>query len=109
MGGCQEEVMFQFRRLLLAKTLYISTSAHGPSSPIFAIKSNAKGDITPGQAGIPNEYVKWSIPRGGSIFIQLLLFRAHLIYKLEMALLSASRQKQGNSLNTAKLGILKVL
>ncbi len=53
-------------------------SAHGPSSPILAINKNAAGDITLKTGEKSNEYVKWSIPRGGSYIHSMLLYRNHL-------------------------------
>jgi outer membrane protein assembly factor BamB len=41
-------------------------SAHGKSSPIYAIKSNAKGDISLQDKESSNEYIAWSIHRGGA-------------------------------------------
>lgn len=63
---------------VIGKNLIYFNSAHGPSSPIFAIKSNASGDLTLKPTGILNEYIKWSIPRGGSYIHTLLLYRDHL-------------------------------
>jgi outer membrane protein assembly factor BamB len=89
---------------VIGKDLIYFNSAHGPSSPIFAIKSNAKGDITPGQAGIPNEYVKWSIPRGGSYIHTLLLYRAHLYNVNWNGTIVCFEAETGKQLYTAKLG-----
>ena len=53
-------------------------SAHGPSSPVLAINKNAKGDITLQNGAAVNDYVVWSIPRGGSYIHSLLLYHDHL-------------------------------
>jgi len=53
-------------------------SAHGRSSPIIAVKNNATGDITLKENETSNEYVKWSLPRGGSYMHTLLLYKNHL-------------------------------
>lgn len=89
---------------VIGKDLIYFNSAHGPSSPIFAIKSNAKGDITPGQAGIPNEYVKWSIPRGGSYIHTLLLYRGHLYNVNWNGTIVCFEAETGKQLYSAKLG-----
>ncbi len=39
-------------------------SAHGKSSPIYAISPSAKGDITLEKDSLTNEYIQWSIKRG---------------------------------------------
>ena len=53
-------------------------SAHGPSSPILAVKTSATGDITLKPGATTNEYIMWSIPRGGSYIHSLLLYRGRL-------------------------------
>ncbi len=53
-------------------------SAHGRSSPIIAVKTNAVGDITLKDTETSNEYIKWSLPRGGSYMHTLLLYNNHL-------------------------------
>ena len=63
---------------VIGKDLIYFNSAHGPSSPIYAIKSSANGDITANAAGDPGEFIKWSIPRGGSYIHTLLLYNDHL-------------------------------
>lgn len=63
---------------VIGKELLYFNSAHGPSSPIYAIKSNVSGDITPETPGELNEFIKWSIPRGGSYIHTLLLYKDHL-------------------------------
>jgi len=53
-------------------------SAHGPSSPILAIRTNAVGNITLKDNETSNDYVKWSLQRGGSYMHTLLLYNNHL-------------------------------
>jgi outer membrane protein assembly factor BamB len=55
------------------------TNAHGPGSPIFAIKDTATGDITlPGDA-TSNDHIAWSVPRGGGYMCTPLVYRG-LVY-----------------------------
>lgn len=63
---------------IVGKDLIFFNSAHGSSSPILAIKTGASGDITLKPDTRSNEYVQWSIPRGGSYIHSLLLYRDHL-------------------------------
>lgn len=53
-------------------------SAHGPSSPIIAVKTDATGDITLQNSETTNSFIRWSIPRGGSYMHTMLLYRNHL-------------------------------
>jgi outer membrane protein assembly factor BamB len=53
-------------------------SAHGKSSPILAIQKNVKGDITLGEEGTTNEFVKWSKPRGGAYMGTMFIYGDYL-------------------------------
>ena len=57
-------------------------SAHGKSSPILAIKTNAKGDITLKKDESANDYVAWSIPRGAG-YMQTMLIYGDYLYSLK--------------------------
>jgi outer membrane protein assembly factor BamB len=57
--------------------IYISGS-HGKFSPIIAIRKNAFGDISLNPDQTSNQYVRWSMARGGSYIQSLLLYRGHL-------------------------------
>jgi outer membrane protein assembly factor BamB len=89
---------------VIGKDLIYFNSAHGPSSPIYAIKTNASGDITLKPAGILNEYVKWSIPRGGSYIHTLLLYRDHLYNVNWNGTIVCYEAGTGKVLYNAKLG-----
>ena len=59
--------------------LIFFNSAHGPQSPIYAIRTNARGDITLEEGQLTNEYVQWSLPRGGA-YMQTMLVYNGLLY-----------------------------
>jgi outer membrane protein assembly factor BamB len=63
---------------VVGNDLIYFNSAHGRSSPIIAVKTSAVGDLTLKESETSNEYVKWSLPRGGSYMHTLLLYRNHL-------------------------------
>ena len=63
---------------IVGNDLIYFNSAHGRNSPIIAVKTNAVGDITLKESETSNEFVKWSLPRGGSYMHTLLLYRNHL-------------------------------
>ncbi len=62
--------------------IYIHGS-HGRYSPIFAIKPEAKGDITLDKEGTSNEYIVWSIKRGAAYMPTILIYGDYL-YNLRM-------------------------
>lgn len=63
---------------LSGKDLLYFNSAHGRSSPVLAISKEASGDITLKEGQTSNEFVKWSIPRGGSYMQSMLLYGDYL-------------------------------
>ncbi len=53
---------------VIAHGLVFINSAHGSMSPIYAIKLDAKGDISLGSDETSNASVVWSIKRGGGLY-----------------------------------------
>ena len=66
---------------VVGENLIYFNSAHGPSSPILAVKKSARGDITLSDGESSNSGVEWIIPRGGSYMHTLLLYRG-LLYNV---------------------------
>ena len=63
---------------IVGNDLIYFNSAHGRYSPIIAVKTDAVGDITLKETETSNDYIKWSLPRGGSYMHTLLLYKNHL-------------------------------
>jgi outer membrane protein assembly factor BamB len=63
---------------IVGNGLIYFNSAHGRSSPILAVKTNATGNITLKEGETTNAGIQWSIPRGGSYIHTLLLYGNHL-------------------------------
>jgi outer membrane protein assembly factor BamB len=55
------------------------TSAHGPLSPMYAIKASATGDITLKPETSSSEHIAWSYPKGGGYMCTPLVYRG-LVY-----------------------------
>jgi outer membrane protein assembly factor BamB len=89
---------------VIGDSLIYFNSAHGPSSPILAIKQNATGDISLKPGSNRNEFVKWSIPRGGSYIHTLLLYRGHLYNVNWNGTVICYDPGSGKELYNAKLG-----
>lgn len=45
--------------------IYVSSS-HGGKSPVYVVKPEARGDITPGKSGPTSDDMVWSVLKGGS-------------------------------------------
>jgi outer membrane protein assembly factor BamB len=82
-------------------------SAHGRSSPIIAVKTNAVGDISLKESETSNEFIKWSIPRGGSYMHTLLLYKNHLYNVNWNGVLVCLDPLTGQEIYNAKLGKTK--
>jgi outer membrane protein assembly factor BamB len=59
--------------------LIFITNAHGPASPIYAIKPTAAGDISLAQGATTNEHIAWSQAREGA-YMQTPLVYQGLLY-----------------------------
>jgi len=68
---------------VIANDLIYLNSAHGKFSPIFVVKPDAKGEITLENDSTKNEYVVWSIKRGGA-YMQTPLVYEGLLYNLNI-------------------------
>ena len=58
--------------------IYI-TNAHGPLSPVYAIKETATGDVSLKPDQSTNDAVRWSVPRGGGYMCTPLVYQG-LVY-----------------------------
>jgi outer membrane protein assembly factor BamB len=55
------------------------TNAHGPAAPVYAVRADAKGDISLAGAATSNHGVAWSQPRDGGYMCTPLVYRG-LVY-----------------------------
>lgn len=68
---------------VFANNLIYLNSAHGKFSPIFAVRPNATGDITLAPDSTRNQYIAWSVKRGGAYMQTPLVYNAYL-YNLQV-------------------------
>ena len=61
------------------RDLIFLMSAHGPRSPIYAVRTGATGDISLREGASTNQAVAWSVRRGGS-YMQTPLVYGDLLY-----------------------------
>jgi outer membrane protein assembly factor BamB len=92
---------------IIGDGLIYFNSAHGSSSPIMAIKTNASGDISLKSGESSNSGVQWSIPRGGSYIHTLLLYRNHLYNVNWNGTINCLDPASGKEIYNAKLGKAK--
>lgn len=92
---------------ILGNDLIYFNSAHGRYAPILAIKTSAVGDITLKENESSNEYIKWSIPRGGSYMHTLLLYNNRLYNANWNGIVVCLDPLTGKEIYNAKLGKTK--
>jgi outer membrane protein assembly factor BamB len=92
---------------IVGNDLIYFNSAHGRSSPIIAVRTNAVGDITLKEPETSNEYIKWSLPRGGSYMHTMLLYKNHLYNVNWNGALICLDPITGKEIYNAKLGNTK--
>ena len=89
---------------VISDDLVYFNSAHGPSSPIIAVRKNATGDITLKDGETSNAGVQWSIPRGGSYMQTLLLYHERLYNTNWNGVINCLDPQTGKEIYEAKLG-----
>jgi outer membrane protein assembly factor BamB len=55
--------------------LVFITNAHGPMSPVYAIRETATGDISLTAGETSNTHIVWSVPRGGAYMATPIVYR----------------------------------
>jgi outer membrane protein assembly factor BamB len=89
---------------VVAHGLVFITHAHGPGSPIYAVRVGATGDITPPEGKTASEHVAWSVERGGA-YMQTPLVYGDLLYTCrDNGVLSVYRARTGERLYQERLG-----
>ena len=67
---------------ILYRDLVFFNSAHGRQSPIYAVHVSAKGDLTLEEGKTSNEFIRWSVPRGGAYMHTMIIYR-DLLYNVK--------------------------
>jgi outer membrane protein assembly factor BamB len=89
---------------VVAHDLVFITNAHGPGSPVYAVRTSAKGDISLPEGKTSSEHVAWSIERGGN-YMQTPLVYGDLLYTCrDNGVLSVYRARTGERLYQERLG-----
>jgi outer membrane protein assembly factor BamB len=92
---------------IIGKDLIYFNSAHGMNSPIIAVKTNAAGDITLKDGKTSNDFIQWSLPRGGSYMHTMLLYHEKLYNVNWNGTVNCLDPLTGKEFYNAKLGKAK--
>jgi len=82
---------------IVAHDLVFITSAHGPQEPIFAIRTNARGDVSLPKGKESSEFVPWSRQRGGNYMQTPLVYGEELYCCRDNGLLTCSNARTGKA------------
>ena len=89
---------------VVAHDLVFLTSAHGPQSPVYAIRVDAEGDITLGDDETSNRSVAWSRPRRGAYMPTPIVYGPHLYVVNDRGFLACYVAQSGEELYRTRLG-----
>jgi len=89
---------------IVANNLIYFNSAHGKMSPVMAINTTAKGDITLAELETSNSGVKWSHPRGGSYMGTMLVYGDYLYNAAWNGKLTCYNALTGEQIYSEKVG-----
>jgi outer membrane protein assembly factor BamB len=84
--------------------LVFLSQAHGPGSPVYVVKADAKGDVTLAGDTRSNAQVVWSLDRGGSYIPTPVVYDGVLYVGRDNGVLTAYRAKTGEQLYQQRLG-----
>ena len=79
----------------VAHELIFITNAHGPGMPIFAIRTNAQGDISLQGDQTSNQYIAWSRPKRGSYMPTTIVYGDHLYVGNDRGILTCYQAQTG--------------
>ncbi len=86
------------------KGLIFLTSAHGPRRPLYAVRTGAVGDVSLHGGATTNQYVAWSVLRGGS-YMQTPLIYGDSLYSCHIdGVLSCYEAETGRLMYKERLG-----
>lgn len=80
------------------------TNAHGRLSPIYAIRLDAKGDISPGKTPDVGNYIAWSYDRGGAYMQTPIVYGDYLYSCRDNGVLSCYKTDTGERIYERRLG-----
>ena len=89
---------------IVSENLIYFNSAHGPDSPILAIRTTASGEITLDENKTDNKAIAWSLSKGGSYMQTLLLYDGYLYNLGWNGRLSCYHALTGEKIYEEKLG-----
>jgi outer membrane protein assembly factor BamB len=88
----------------VAEGLVFITQAHGPGSPVYAVKVEATGDVSLPDGARSGPFVAWSVERGGAYMPTPLVYGGLLYLCRNNGVLTVFRARTGDKLYERRLG-----
>lgn len=79
------------------------TNAHGGKSPIYAVRADAQGEITPAEGSLSSQCVAWSHPRDGAYMQTPIVYAGNLYVCKDNGVLSCFAAATGQRLFQERL------
>jgi outer membrane protein assembly factor BamB len=89
---------------VIAHDMIFLHSAHGRMSPIYAIRTDAKGEITLDDDATTNDSIVWSIPRGGAYTATSIVLGAYVYNCIDNGVVSCFNANTGERLYRRRMG-----
>jgi outer membrane protein assembly factor BamB len=89
---------------VVAHDLIFLTSAHGPQAPIHAVRTTARGDLSPTPDRPSSPHVAWSHPRRGNYMQTPIVVGDYLYLCSDAGIVACYRAKTGQELYRERLG-----
>jgi outer membrane protein assembly factor BamB len=89
---------------IVAHDLIFITNAHGGPSPVYAVRTDASGDITPADDATSSAGLAWSIPRNGAYMQTPIVVGEHLFVCRDNGVLTCLDAKTGRQIWQERLG-----
>ena len=91
-------------RPIVAHDLIFITNAHGRQAPIYAIRPDARGDISLAEGTTANEGIAWSLTRDGGYMPTPIAYGDYLYVLRDNGVLSCFNARTGERLYKERLG-----
>jgi len=89
---------------IVSKGLIFFTSSHGPRRPLYAVRTDATGDVSLRAGATNNQYVSWCALRGGSYMQTPLVYGGYLYSCHIDGILSCYEAATGKEMYKERLG-----
>lgn len=89
----------------VADGLIVVTNAHGGKAPLYAIRPDARGDITLSDGQTSSDSIVWSVPNGGTYISTPVVYNGYIFLANHNSILRCFDFKTGGKMYEERLGL----